>query len=190
MDTLEAILTRRSIRRFKPDPVPPELFEKLMRVAMAGPSASNQRPWQFLALTERERLIKLSKVHGYEIVARAPAVIVICCDQKKNHIGPVAAIDCSIAAQNILLEAHALGLGAVWLGCWPAPERMPATHRLLELPMHIEPFAVLVLGYPDEVPEPAERYEPERVHLNHWQHSGELLRTTSFDYHPKGRSAQ
>jgi nitroreductase len=168
VETTEAILTRRSIRRFRPDPVPPEVLEGLMRVAMAGPSASNQRPWQFLVLTEPERLKKLSKVRGYEIAAHAPAVILVCGDQERNRIGEVWVMDCSIAAQNILLAAHSAGLGAVWLGCWPAPERMPNTSRFLDLPWQIVPFAVLVLGYADESPPQTDRYEPERVHYDRW----------------------
>ena len=162
------MLTRRSVRKFRPDPVPPEVLEGLMRVAMTGPSASNQRPWQFLVLTEPERLQKLSTVRGYEIAAHAPAVIVVCGDQERNRIGEVWVMDCSVAAQNILLAAHASGLGAVWLGCWPAPERMPNTSLFLGLPWQIVPFAVLVLGYADEAPPQADRYEPERVHHNHW----------------------
>lgn len=168
METYEAILGRRSVRSFRADPVPEEIIDRLMRAGMGGPSASNQWPLQFMVLTDREKLGQLATIRGYEIVERAPLVVLVCGDMEKNRLGVIWVMDGSIAAQNILLAAHDAGLGAVWLGCWPAPERMPDTHRVLGLPWQIVPFAVLAMGYADHAPAPADRFEPERVHLNSW----------------------
>ncbi len=119
-------------------------------------------------LKDTERLQQLSRVRGYEIAARAPLVIIVCGDMERNRLGEVWVMDGSIGAQNILLAAHDAGLGAVWLGCHPAPERLPDTHRILGLPWQIVPFAVLVIGYASESPAPIDRYQPERIHRNVW----------------------
>ena len=168
METYEAITTRRSIRRYALDPIPYDVLNRLFRAGMSGPSASAQFPWQFLLLTDRERLEALAKIHGYECVGEAAAVIIVCGDMERNRIGAVWVMDCSIAAQNILLTAHDAGVGAVWLGCWPSPERMSRTHEALGLPWQIVPFAVIALGYPTGLPKPVDRFEPERIHENYW----------------------
>jgi len=77
-------------------------------------------------------------------------------------------LDCSAAAENILLAAHANGLGAVWVGVYPVPERIKDVKTLLSLPDYIFPLGLISLGYPQEKKSPANRFDPAKIHKNHW----------------------
>ena len=77
-------------------------------------------------------------------------------------------VDCAAAVQNILLAAHALGLGAVWTGVHPQQEKVKAFGRLMGTPTHVIPHSFIVLGYPAEHPAPEDRYRPERVRRDRW----------------------
>lgn len=169
MDIFEAILTRRSVRQFQDRPVPEELVEKLLRAAAAAPSARNGQPWQFVVLTGREILRQASTVNPYaEMAARAPLAILICGDTRLEKSAGYWPVDCAAAAQNMLLAAHGLGLGAVWTGVWPRPERMDGFRRLLDLPDAVMAHSLIVAGYPGEQPPPQDRYRADRVHRNGW----------------------
>ena len=99
----------------------------------------------------------------------SPLAIVVCGDMNKALEGPAQAFwvqDCSAATENILLAAHALGLGAVWTGCYPMEERMANVSRVLNLPETVIPLCVIVMGYPSEQPEPKDKWKPENVTYN------------------------
>ncbi|HQK38410.1 MAG TPA: nitroreductase family protein, partial [Bacteroidales bacterium] len=84
------------------------------------------------------------------------------------HTPDYVPVDCAAATENILLAAHGLGLGAVWVGIHPREERKKALKELFRLPDHIQPFSVISLGYPAEkVPVP-NRFRPDRIHENGW----------------------
>jgi len=115
MDAIEAILTRRSIRRFRDEPVSDDLIETLLRAAMAAPSAGNQQPWHFVVIRDRETLDTTSTVHPYAtMAAEAALAIVVCGDTTLEMHKGFWVQDCAAAIQNLLLAAHASGLGAVW----------------------------------------------------------------------------
>lgn len=163
------ITTRRSIRRYTAQPVPQELVQELLRAGMSAPSACNSRPWHFVVLTAREQLNAIADVHPYAAMLRtAPLGIAVCGDPTALAVDEYWVQDCSAAAENILLAAHALGLGGVWLGVHPRPERAEPIKELLELPDPIQPLCVLSLGYPAEQKETPDRYDPARVHHNRW----------------------
>ncbi len=170
MEALQAILTRRSIRAFTPQAVDEEQIQQLMEAAMRAPSAGNQQPWQFLVITERARLDELAELLPYgKMLHQAALGIVVCGDMrleqyKKNYW----MLDCSAATQNILLAAHAIGLGAVWLGVYPVEERVKRLSATLELPEEIIPHCVIAAGYPAEEKPPSRRYKAERVHHERW----------------------
>lgn len=170
MNTIEAIFTRRSIRKYQEKPVEPEKIETLLKAAMYAPSAMNEQPWRFLVLTDRTLFPKILKVHPYATMLKsAPLAILVCGDLDIEKVPGNWVLDCSCAAQNILLAAHALGLGAVWAGVYPEGERMQALTELCHLPARVLPFALIGVGYPDDVVAPAlERFKPERIALNHW----------------------
>ena len=169
MDTLEAIFTRRSIRRYQDKPVPEEFVQKLLAAAMAAPSARNEQPWQFVVLTERSLLGEVPKITpNAPMAAQAPLGILICGDLRLEKSPGYWVVDCSAAAQNMLLAAHALGLGAVWCGVYPRTERMEGFSRLLGLPEEIKPHSLILVGYPAEHPGPEDRFRPERIHYQRW----------------------
>ena len=169
METLEAISTRRSIRQYQDKPVPEELVEKLLAAAMSAPSARNAQPWQFVVITERGILRQVPAIMPYApMAAHAPLAVLVCGDLGLELSAGYWVVDCAAAVQNLLLAAHALGLGAVWTGVYPRQERMAGLHRLLRLPDQVLAHSLIVLGYPAEQPPPQDRYRPDRVHRNGW----------------------
>jgi nitroreductase len=94
--------------------------------------------------------------------------IVVCGDLKLEVYKDFWAQDCSAAAENILIAVQAEGLGAVWLGVHPMTERVKGVQKLLKLPEHVIPLAVIPIGYPDEHKPPANRFNTSRIHVNSW----------------------
>ena len=169
MDAMEAILSRRSIRRYTDKPVPEEVITELMEAAMSAPSASNQQPWQFVIINDRRILDEIPKIHPYaHMLKEASWAIAVCGDQNLATMGEYWIQDCSAATQNILIAAHARGLGAVWLGVYPREERAKTAQKLLGLPEHVIPLCFISIGYPAEKKPPANRYDASRVHHNRW----------------------
>lgn len=169
MDALDAIHGRRSIRRFHPDPVGEEKLEKLLRAAMAAPSAGNQQPWRFIVVRDRAIREDLSRQSPYaSMLPGAPLGLVVCGDLTDLKYPDYWVQDCSAATQNLLVAAHALGLGAVWLGFYPDEERWKGAQEVLRLPKEIVPLAVIALGYPQEPKPPADRFDPAKVRTDFW----------------------
>lgn len=169
MELWEAILTRRSIRKFKSHPIPDVLIEKILRAGMQAPSARNKQPWHFVLVKNREMLDKISEIHPYAYMLKeAPLGILICGDSEIETTIEYIVQDCSAATQNMLLAAHDLGLGAVWLGIFPREQRVKAMRELLEIPQKIIPVSMIAVGYPDEKKSYEDRFKPERVHYEKW----------------------
>lgn len=169
MNTLQAILSRRSVRSYTGQPVPEELVETVLRAAMAAPSAGNQQPWQFVVITDRKLLDAIPAFHPYaRMVLQAPVAVLLCGDLSLEKHKDYWVQDCSAAMQNMLLAIHASGLGGVWLGVHPNAERVAGFRKLLNLPEAIVPLGLLPFGYPSEQPPSVDRYNPSRIHTNHW----------------------
>ena len=169
MDALECLLTRRSIREYTDEPVSEELVEKLLQAAMMAPSARNQQPWHFVVIDDRQLLEKVPEFHpNGAMAAKAPLSILVCGDLTAEISKGYWPIDCAAAVENMLLAAHALGLGAVWTGVYPREPRMNGFRQLLNLPDHIIPHTLVVIGHPAEQPEQPNRFKPERIHRNGW----------------------
>lgn len=169
MDALEAILTRRSIRKYLDRPVPDDLVQTLLRAAMYAPSARNTRSWHFVVLTDRRLLDAVPAFHPYaRMITQAPLAILVCGDEQMEPRTAYWVENCSAATQNILLAAHALGLGSVWLGIYPNDDRVAGVRRLISLPEHVIPMSLVVVGYTTEAPSTPERYDPSRIHYNTW----------------------
>ena len=146
MELLEAIKTRRAIRRFKKDPVPPELIEKLLEAARWAPSSINCQPWEFVVVTNPETKQRMSRAFVIgPFLNEAPLVIVVAVDRLKSTC-PVQ--DGSIAAYAIWLAAHDLGLGA----CWVNPTVQFGIKRILGIPFNKRLVSVIAIGYPKETP--------------------------------------
>ena len=170
MDALEAILTRHSIRRYTAEPVGEELVRQVLAAAMSAPSACNEQPWHFVVIDDRATLDAIPEYHAYSTsLKRAPVGVVICADDRAGTLLPYWPQDCAAATQNLLLAAHALGLGAVWLGIYPEADRIAKTRQLLHLPEKVVPFCVISMGHPAVKAVQADRYDPARVHRNRWE---------------------
>jgi nitroreductase len=169
MDTLKAIHTRRSIREYKDKPIPEEMVIELLKAAMASPSARNQQPWEFVVITDPELRRKIPAVCPFaQMIVDAPLAVLVCGDLKIETAPGYWVIDCAAATQNMLLAAHAHGLGAVWTGVYPREERMDGLTELLNLPEYILPHSLVVIGYPDQQPPQQDRFKLERIHKNGW----------------------
>ncbi len=169
METLEAILTRRSIRQYQTTPVPEDLVQKLLTAAMSAPSARNSQPWRFVVIDDRKLLDQVPAINPYaEMARRAPLAILICADPVWKS--PLAT-GCSTSRRQpriMLLAAHGLELGAVWCGVYPRQPRIEGFRRLLGVPEEIVPHSLIVLGYTAESRPPEDRFQADRVYRNHW----------------------
>ncbi len=168
MDAMEAILTRRSIRKYTKQPVSDEVLKELLEAAMYAPSAGNRQPWCFVVINDRKIMNEIPKYHPYaQMLKEAAVAILVCCDINLENKG-FGIEDCSAATQNILLVAHANGLGAVWIGIYPVEPLVMATKKLLNLPENIKPVSIISIGYPAEQKPRPDRYRADRVHYNQW----------------------
>lgn len=164
---MNAIYQRCSVRQFTEESVSIGDIEKLMRAAMAAPSAVNQQPWEFFIARDETTRMALAATSPYGAPAKkAPCVIVACARTEGLRAPQDAPLDMSAAVENILIEAAELGLGAVWLGIAPERERMEAVAVALGSPKGLEPFALIAVGHPEHKPEPKgpSRYDETRVH--------------------------
>jgi nitroreductase len=169
METLEAILTRRSVRKYRPDPVPETLLHNLLKAAMNAPSAGNERAWQFLVINQRSLLDQIPSIHPHaQMLTEVPLAIVICGDLSREQHPGCWVQDCSAATENLLLAAHDQGLGTVWIGIYPREERMTSLQELVHLPGNIIPFSLVPVGYPDETKPHEDRFDLSRVRYNRW----------------------
>jgi nitroreductase len=165
----DVILTRRSIRRYTAEPVSEEQVTKLMEYAMSAPSADNQQPWVFVVVADRGILDELGKRHqAASMLSEAPLAIVVCCDMDRVTWKQFWQQDCAAATENVLLGANSLGLGAVWCGVYPVDAMVAMVRSVLGLPQSVIPFSLIPVGHPLEHKPPSDRYDPSRVHLNHW----------------------
>ncbi len=159
-----AIFHRTSVRRYQDMPIEPEKVERMLRAAMAAPSAGDQQPWEFYVVTAPEVRAALAASSPYAgCAANAPVVIVPCC-REKVMFPQNREMDLSAATENMLLEADHLGLGAVWLGIAPELDRMAAVRDVLSLPADLTPFALVAVGYPVEQKTQENRWDEKRIH--------------------------
>jgi nitroreductase len=164
MEAFEAILSRRSIRKYTDRSVSQDTVKDLLKAGMAAPSANNLQPWQFVVLTERSLLDAVPSFHPHAAMLKeAPLAILVCGEPESSRYWQQ---DCGAATENILLAAHALGLGAVWLGLFPREDRVKGVRELLKVPEAIIPMALIVIGYAAEEKAPSDRYNEAKVHQN------------------------
>ena len=171
MDALQAILTRHSTRSFKKKEVAPELVRDLLRAAMQAPSAANEQPWHFVVIDDPDLLERIPAIHPYAaMAAEAPVAILVCGEPGREKHDGMWIQDCAAATENILLAAHGLGLGGVWVGVYPREERMAPLRKLLHIPEPVLPFALVPIGYPAGPNDSGEnRFDEDRVRKNRWQ---------------------
>ena len=180
---LDVIMTRTSIRSFTGDPVSQEQIETILKAGMAAPSAINIQPWRFVVMTDKNKIEQTfgNNPRGADMYTKAGAVIVVCGEATRmaKPFGQPDAPetpqpnmfwfeDCSAAAENILLAAHSMGLGAVWTAGYPAEDRMEPISKALGLPENVLPLCVIPVGVPAENPEPKDKWKPANIHWEKW----------------------
>jgi len=169
MDQIDIVLTRRSIRKYTKKSIPDDTIKELLDAGVSAPSAGNQQPWQFIVIDDRKLLDYLPTfLPNGKMLADADKAILVCGDLNVEKHKGYWMLDCSAATQNILLAAHAKGLGACWLGVYPKDERVENLKKLFKIPEHVIPFSVVSLGYPNEESGKVNRYDDSIVHTNTW----------------------
>ena len=147
MDVLEVIKTRRSIRRYTGDLIPEEDINKILEAGRWAPSADNSQPWKFVVLRSLEMRKKLAGTlpWGGFLSQAALGIAVVIDETVSTH----AAEDGAAATQNMLLEAHSLGLGACWIGTYGSAHEASAK-KVLKVPGDKRLLSVIAIGYPAE----------------------------------------
>ncbi|HTL55690.1 MAG TPA: nitroreductase family protein [Candidatus Limnocylindrales bacterium] len=170
-DNLNFIFGRRSIRVYSPGEIPDSTVTALLEAAMAAPSAMTKDPWRFIVIRDHHMLAKLAgALAGGKMLVTATAAIVVCGDLETafdRHLSFLLQ-DCSAAIENLLLAAHALGLGACWVGVHPIEDAVKQLKQLLSLPATVVPIAAIALGHPGEQPGPRTRFNRDYVHFEKW----------------------
>ncbi|MFH1470622.1 MAG: nitroreductase family protein [Candidatus Micrarchaeota archaeon] len=169
MEIMEAIKTRRSVRKFDAKEVSEELITKILEAGMQAPSAGNQQPWHFVVIRDKETLKQIPKFSPYAaMVEHASLAILVCGDTSNERYKGFWVQDCSAAIENMLLAIHGLGLGAVWTAAHPWKDREEGYKKLVGLPEGIVPLALIPIGYPAQNPKSENRFKAERVHKEKW----------------------
>lgn len=167
---LDNIATRTSVRDYEARPVEKEKIEKMLRAAMAAPTAMNKQPWHFVVVDQRNVLDALAGANPYaKMLKKAPLAIVVCGNTDKMIEGGGRDFwiqDASAATENLLLAAHAMGLGAVWTGAYPSEERCISISKVLSLSDNLIPLNMIVVGYPAEHPQPKQKFKEENISYN------------------------
>jgi nitroreductase len=168
---LEAIAKRASCRAYKPDPVPEEMVQELVRAALSAPSGNNARPWHLIVVRDPEKRQALSKTHPWAFFcADSPVVIVVAADPRKSEHWWIE--DCSAAIENILIQATALGLGSCWVGIRGSEkrgyEREQVVRQVCGIPEHIRVEALVAVGFPAGELRPKGPSPLEAVHYETW----------------------
>ena len=169
IDTLTAIFTRRSIRKFSSTPVESQKQNTLIRSVFSAPSAEDAQTKRLIVITERNMLNKLPTLHPSAGPAgEAPLAFLICCD---TSAGPQTVFwpqDCAAATQNVMLAARAMGLGSLWCGIHPVEAREEAFLSAFSLPGMVRPISLIIIGYPEQEFFAEKRCAPNQVFLDKW----------------------
>ena len=165
MDLMEAIKTRRSIRKYKETPVPEGLLKEVLNAARLAPSADNAQPWKIIVIRDVQMKQKVTQAcNGQKFLIQAPVVLVVCGipEEAFQTVGGYMSshvIDASIALDHVTLAAHSVGLGTCWVA-WFKEEKVK---DILGIPEDVRVVALTPLGYPDESPERPSRKNLEEL---------------------------
>lgn len=165
--TLDTIFNRKSVRKYTERPVEKEMLETLARAGMAAPSSKDRRPWEFIIVTDRKLLDAMGEgLPLARMLKETKQAIIVCGDTVKSENAWY--LDCSAAAQNILLAAESMGLGAVWTAAYPYPDRIKVVREVLNLPNHLVPLTVIPVGYPQGSDKAKVKFNKQQIHYNSW----------------------
>ncbi len=159
MSLLDAIFKRRSIRRYKRQPIPDDVLKNILEAGRLAPSANNLQPWHFIVVTDQKLKEGLIRGTWNRFIKDAPVVIVGCGDKRDEW----STVDVAIALENMVIAAAAQEIGSCWIGDFDEGK----VRKLLNIPNNLKVVAMITLGYPDEEPEmPSKKRLEEIVHYN------------------------
>jgi nitroreductase len=164
---MDLMISRRSIRKYTSEPIAEGKILQIVKAGMYAPTARNEQPWHFVLINERSIMKEIVNFHPHAtMLEHASWAIFVCADLRLEKSPGYWMVDCASATQNLLLAAHSLGIGSVWLGIYPREERMNGMKNLFKLPDYIMPFSLVSLGYPAETKETPDRFNSARIHYN------------------------
>jgi nitroreductase len=168
MEAMEALLSRRSIRKYTTDPVSDETILDILKAGMAAPTATGGA-WHFIVSKDGNKLERVINFHPHAFMLRqAQAAIVVCADPTVEALPGRWPLDCAAVTENLLLAAHAIGLGAVWVGIYPVEQRINGLREIFGIPERIIPVSMVSMGYPAEQKGPSKRYDQDKIHWDQW----------------------
>ncbi len=165
MSILNVIKKRRSVRRYRPDPIPEEVLFRVMDAARFSPSGKNLQPWKFILVKNeslKQRLVHASLRQSF--IAQAPVVVVACgfpekCYSRMGNYMKSWPVDVAIAFEHLILQAQEEGLGTCWIGAFDESE----VKSILNVPDDVRVLALTPLGYPGENPASRGRKSMEEI---------------------------
>lgn len=165
---MENIMIRTSVRKFKQQPVEDAKVEALLRAGMAAPTANDTQPWHFVVLKDNQDIEKYAEFNKYhaEDIKKPPLFIFVCADTTRMSEGQGKELwvqDLSVVSENILLAAHAMGLGACWTTIYPIQKKVSGISRTLNLPGNLIPLNGIIIGYPDEPEQPKDKWNTKKI---------------------------
>lgn len=170
MEAQEALITRRSIRRYKDTPIPAEIIKQIIDAARLAPTANNRQPWEFIVVTRQETRLKIADLADYgKFIAQAPVCVAVFCQDIKYYLE-----DGSAATQNILLSAWAQGIGSCWVAGDKKSYCQPIS-RLLDVPQEYKLVSLIALGYP--IGKHAPHHKRDLSEILHWENYGQHIPT-------------
>lgn len=189
---IENIETRASVRSYTDKPVGQQTIDTLLHAAMSAPSAVNRQPWHFVVINDKSVLARIAEASpNAGMAAKAPLAIAVCGDMDKALEGEAREFwvqDASAATENLLLAAHALGLGAVWTGFYPDKARCKALSEILSLPENVVPLNIVVVGYPDKAVAPKDKWDATKVSYNTYGNQNEADTVAKVETAPKAKT--
>ncbi|MCQ2433371.1 MAG: nitroreductase family protein [Clostridia bacterium] len=173
MNTIDAIMNRKSIRRYTDKEISEEDIHTILKAGMSGPTAVNTRDWHFVVVTDPMKLNQMADAGGRnaEMLRHAKLAVLVCGNAELafQRMPEFWIIDCSAACQNMILAAEELGIGSCWIGTWPIPERMANHKALFSLPDHLIPHSIISFGYPAENPDRSGKPELEEEKITYYR---------------------
>ncbi|WP_455496785.1 nitroreductase family protein [Coprobacter sp.] len=159
---IENILSRKSVRDFTGQKVESKIITTLLKAGMAAPSGRDLRPWELVVIQNRSTLDSMAVALPYaKTLDKAPMAIIVCGDSIRSSYWY---LDCSAVAENILLAAESLGLGAVWTAAYPYADRINIVRKYTDIPENIIPLCVIPIGYPNGIQSPKDKFDEKKIH--------------------------
>ncbi len=170
MEVNDVIVKRRSVRSYTGELITDEQLRTIIRAGAYAPSARNKKPIEYIVIDDEGIINKIMEFQPYtKMLAAAKTGILVCADLEKETEKGFAVQDGSAAIQNMLLTAYDLGLGAVWCGIDPITKFVKGMRELLDIPAHILPIGLVVVGNCDNIDrEVNERLSESMIHRNKW----------------------